>query len=546
MSGRSVTEEQVFSRALDLDAEERARYLDEACAGNPDLRSRVQTLLDADGRAAGFLAEPVQITDAFSHAAVEEPLVGRDVGGYRLKERIGAGGMSTVYLAERTDPDFAMQAAVKLIHHGPEPEAILRRFLTEREVLAQLRHPAIAQLLDGGLSDDGRPYLVMEYVEGRPLDDFCRERGLSIAERLELIATVCDAVHHAHRNLVVHRDLKPENILVTADGHVKLLDFGIAKVLTEDGPGDAATLTRELLLTPTYASPEQLRGEPVGTASDVYSLGVILFELLTGKRPHGSRDSTPSEIARAVEENDPEPPSRAADVRIDPDLDNITLLALRKEPEQRYASAEHLAADLRRFRDGLPVSARPATIRYRAAKFLRRNAVAVGAAVIVLLAVTGAAVVSTVLLFRADAARVEADRQRESAEEVGAFLQEMLGNADPYLTAEKDVTVREMVDRAAERVSEELGSKPDVAAQVLVRLSETYEHLADLDAARKHAGEAPRLIGGDDSEIRVRALRRLASVFVEAGEPDSALAAAQKALECGVRLWPAGNLETVR
>ncbi len=445
----------IFEEVIDLPATARATYLDHVCAGDAKLRREVESLLDALPKAEHLFESSLANELAEAASMLGEQEIGRRIGDYRLVRFIASGGMGTVYLAERTDPELYMQAAIKIVRPGVATAGILRRFLAERQLLANLNHPNIARLIDGGATDDGLPYLVMEFVDGMPLEQYCTAHRLSVHQRLQLMRTVCSAVHHAHRHLVVHRDLKPGNVLVGTDGEIKLLDFGIAKVLEPPGSGRVAadpTLTALRALTPRYASPEQLRGETITTASDIYSLGVILYQLLTGTLPYDIDHCTPAEIERTVCEKEVQSPSAAVRGRSEPvpaapplepkrlaqqlsgNLDMIVLKAMRKEPERRYASVEELSEDIRCHLEGLPVSARPDAPAYRAARFVRRNrslvAVAGGvvllllasiathlilaAAIAVLLVAT--AFVSFILYRRANDARQVAEERTAEAE----------------------------------------------------------------------------------------------------------------------------------
>ena len=438
--------EAVFAEAADLAPADRSRYLDDACrvpGGGADaaLRAEVEALLALDLEAAAFF------DDAHDHLAsvagrLADPAAEAGperVGAWRLVREVGRGGMGTVHLAARADGRFEQTAAVKLVRTGLAPD-LVARFRAERQILARLDHPAIARLLDGGRTDDGRPYLVMEYVDGEPITAYCDRRRLSVNERLALFRTVCEAVQFAHQHLVVHRDLKPSNVLVAegADGQprVKLLDFGIAKLLAEaaDGPSPVETQPDQRVMTPEYAAPEQVRGEPVSTATDVYALGVLLYELLTGRRPHAHASGRHA-VERAILDTEPVRPSEAVTVRVtaggrvpsDPsqpepaadafagdtgvlrattadrlrrrlrgDLDRIVLKALRKEPQRRYDGAAALAADVRRHLDGLPVQARRDTLAYRASKFVRRHRAGVAVAALVVVWGLGAAAVRAI------------------------------------------------------------------------------------------------------------------------------------------------------
>jgi predicted Ser/Thr protein kinase len=374
--------EQRFQEAWDLKAGARTAFLADACHGDERLRHAVEDLLDAstEAEANPLWNEPAIQNEARFLAASNDATT---LDRYRLMERIGAGGMGVVYKAVRADDEFSKLVAVKIVQ-DTDP-AMVGRLRQERQILAGLEHPHIARLLDGGTTADGRPFLVMEYIEGLPIDRYVAERRPPVREILELFRKICSAVSYAHRNLIVHRDLKPGNILVTADGQPKLLDFGIAKLL--DGSAQR-TKTGAGAMTLEYASPEQVLGAPITTASDIYSLGVLLYELLSGARPY-RHAASPLELARAITKDDPPPLSTHAGRRFDSDLENIVQVTLRKEPERRYASADLLAEDLHLYVAGYPVMARPATRGYRFAKFVGRNKTPVAALVLVLLALLG-------------------------------------------------------------------------------------------------------------------------------------------------------------
>jgi eukaryotic-like serine/threonine-protein kinase len=379
---------ELFQTALELAADEREQFLHARCADDQALRAAVQELLLAHAQAGDFLQAPPFLERAHLAAA---PALGQRLGPYRLLEEIGRGGMATVYLAVRDDDEYQQQVAIKLLWPSAANAEVVRRFRQERQILANLAHPSIARLLDGGVTAQGTPYLVMEYIAGLPLTRYCAAQGLSLQARLQLFQSVCAAVAYAHRKLVIHRDLKPSNILVTQDGVVKLLDFGIAKLVTPEPGGESRTRTGLHWMTPEYASPEQLREEALTTASDVYSLGVLLYELLTGVRPHPVEQLPLHELMRVVSEAESVRPSQRAAERGLPakalrgDLDNIVLMALRKAPRQRYQNVEQLSEDLHRYLTGQPVSARPATLGYRTAKYLQRHRVAAAVAATFLL-----------------------------------------------------------------------------------------------------------------------------------------------------------------
>jgi serine/threonine protein kinase/tetratricopeptide (TPR) repeat protein len=433
---------QVLGDVFEREPGERAAALARACGDDESLLEEVERLLAREERAAAFLEESPLEAAARARAGESESLVGRRVGAYRVVREIGRGGMGAVFEAVRADDEFEKRVAVKLIKRGMDTDAILRRFRIERQILATLDHPNIARLLDGGTTADGLPYLVMEYVEGLPVNEYADAHRLSTNERLKLFRTVCAAVSYAHQNLVVHRDIKPSNILVQEDGTPKLLDFGIAKLLdARQGAGETATALR--VMTPEYASPEQVRGESVTTATDIYALGVLLYELLTGRRPYRFKSRSPVEVARAVCEQEPEKPSTAvsrvertqtgdaSSKRVTPegvglvregdakrlarrlsgDLDNIVLLALRKEPERRYHSVSEFSEDIRRHLEGLTVSARRDTFAYRGAKFVRRHKVGVAAAAVVALSLVGGVIATAREAYVAQAERARAERR---------------------------------------------------------------------------------------------------------------------------------------
>ncbi len=362
----------LFEYAIELKPEERADYIERECP-DPDLRREVASLLDYS--AEGLPSADAAIASAAAAAAQEpdpdERLIGTRVGAYKVEAIAGHGGMGAVYRASRDDTEFRQEVAIKLVRAAAESPSTLRRFRQERQILARLSHPNIARLLDGGSTPEGVPYLVMEFIEGEPITAWCDQQSLGLEDRLRLFLQVCEGVEFAHRDLVVHRDLKPANILVTKDGTPKLLDFGIAKLLDHDAENEAATLTG-LVMTPEYASPERVRGEPASTAADVYSLGLILYELLTGKKAQPMSGYTPGAIANIICQTEPAAPARLQP-QLAGDLDHIIRMAIRKEPERRYASAGLLARDIQRHLEGHPVTARPDTLAYRSAKFVRRN-----------------------------------------------------------------------------------------------------------------------------------------------------------------------------
>ena len=413
--------QETFLQTADLPISERAAFLERACNGDAGLRSEVEALLRADSAGDAAIAAAIE-SEVTALLDEDSLLVGTRLGPYRLLKEIGRGGMGSVYLGERDDEQYKKQVAIKVVKRGMDSAEVLARFRRERQILAGLEHPYIARLIDGGTSPTGRPFFVMEYIEGKPIDVYCREQGLNLEQRLRLFLRVCEAVSYAHRSLVVHRDLKPSNILVAAEGIPKLLDFGVAKLLDpHNDPGATVTAATMGPLTPEYASPEQIRGLPITTAADVYALGAILFELLTGSRAQKIVTHTPAEIEHAVCQTDTPRPSVVARESAVPhkfncDLDNIVLMAMRKDPERRYGSVNRFADDIFRYLSGRPVLARPDSLTYRAGKFARRNRLALAAAALIMISLVGGLVLAEMQARRAESARKFAEIQRQAAE----------------------------------------------------------------------------------------------------------------------------------
>jgi serine/threonine-protein kinase len=542
--------EELFDAALEKPDAERRAFLEEACGEDYPLLDEVWSLLDADTTGHSLLdgvaADHIDLVKELS-------LEGSVVGAWSIKERIGTGGMGAVYLAERADGEYEQRAALKIIKRGMNSDEVMRRFNSERQILARLDHPNIARLLDGGVTDDGLPWFTMEYIEGTPLDDYCDENRLDVSARLNLFETVCEAVEYAQHTLIVHRDLKPGNILVTPDGTVKLLDFGIAKLVDDDADG-AITRTGVRIMTPAYAAPEQVRGDAVTTATDVYALGVLLYELLTGRRPYRLSNDTPMEYERAILETQPERPSTAiarVETRIDTDgtttettaesisetrrtrpdalrkqlsgdLDNICLMALRKEAERRYVSAQQLLADVRRYRSGRTVAARPDTVAYRVQKFVQRNAVGVFSAVAVLAILAGlAGFYSYRVSGERDRARIEAGK----ATQVSAFLTSIFEVSNPDATTAEKVTARELLDRGAARIDRELAGHPEVQAQMMFVVGRTYFGLGlseESIALLERSLAIRREVLDENSNELVETLSTLGNALVWAGRYERA------------------------
>ncbi|MDX2000583.1 MAG: tetratricopeptide repeat protein [Thermoanaerobaculia bacterium] len=527
-----------FDEAVARHGAARLSYLE----GIPqEFRTEVAELLDSYAGAAEVLAPPTEILGLESPAA--EPTLGR-VGNYELLELLGRGGMGAVYLARRADDVYQKIVAIKILQRGLESSEGLARFRAERQILAGLEHPNIARLFDGGNTDDGRPFLVMERIEGIAIDRYADLKRLTVAERLDLFCKVAGAVQFAHQSLVIHRDLKPANILITDEGEPKLLDFGIAKILGPDS-GPALTVDRAPL-TPSYASPEQIGGERVTTASDVYSLGVVLYELLTGVRPFARPaetsvgitlvdDRLPARPSSAVGTTTrPSADSIAADRRTEPaglrkalrgDLDTILLKALHPEVGRRYGSVRELTDDIERHRVGLPVQARPDTWSYRTTKFVRRHRVVLGLATAALAVLIGFLVTLLVQ-------REQILRQRNRAEKATEFMVDLFGLADPSKSRGATITVREVLDRGAEEVRRELSSAPDVQAALMVSMARSYLNLGSHNKARPLAEEAlalERRIGSQRGEAS--ALDLLGEIAKEEGDYQRSLALLSNALE---------------
>lgn len=555
----------LFAAALALPEAERHAFLEHAAADDPSLAPEVEELLRLAADPAPGLAP-----EALAGSPLWEGLVGSPpprsaasadlrVGAWRLISELGSGGMGTVWLAERADGQYQQKAALKLLQTGPQAQAVVDRFERERQILAGLDHPHIARLLDGGLTGEGRPWFAMEYVDGQPIDAYCDARKLSVEERLRLFIQVARAVQAAHGSLVVHRDLKPSNILVTRDGYPRLLDFGIAKPLDAPAAPDAATRTL-LVLTPEYASPEQVRGEPARVASDVYQLGLLLYELLTGRRAQRLEGPGATELERVVCERTPPVPSAAVardggdEVaararqttpgairrKLRGDLDAIVMRALRKAPERRYGFVAELVEDVERYLRGMPVRARPEALGYRASKFVRRHPVGVAASALFALLFVVYAVTVTwqarQLARERDQVRIAATR----AEHVRDSLLGLLAAAHPYENREGATTPGELLAVAAERIRGELGDEPEMRAELLGVVGEVLVANAALDPAADLLGESltlQRRLHPRDHPALARAMVRYARLMGTRGDWDAAARLARDALEMRRRLY---------
>ncbi len=513
-------------------------------------------------------------------------MMGDRIGPYRVLRTLGAGGMGEVYLAERADAQFEQQVAIKVVHGGALAVSMHSRLKLERQILAQLDHPNIAHLLDGGALPDGSAYIVMEYVDGVAIDEFCDSNRLDLNARLKLFQTVCAAVHYAHQNLIVHRDLKPSNILVTAAGVPKLLDFGIAKLLDDRQAARhtlAVTQADIRIMTPDHASPEQIRGQAITTSSDVYVLGVLLYKLLCGTSPFFISSMRLSEIERAICEKDPLPPSQmvsanespesksVAEARgtgakrlrraLDGDLDNIVLMAMRKEPERRYGSAEQLASDIQRFLEGKPVIARRDTVSYRTSKFVKRHWLPVSAAAAATFMIVAFSVTTYEQSLRIAAERDHVAQQRElaehertRAEEVSSFLVNLFKLSDPGENRGNQVTARELLDTGSKRLQSGLQDQPATRAALLSTVGTVYDSLGQYQDALPLLGESLQLQAGSHDLSHIDTLLELGRAHMGAGNLTAAEAPMLQALhlaqsdagaisvETGRALWTLGML----
>jgi len=526
--------EEIFGRALSLEGQARQAYLDGACTGDPDLSREIAELLAEHASSGHFLDEPLSLgsaLEAFQGRLDPQPeleeeagvgaLTGRRIGPYRLAEKLGQGGMGVVYRATRDDGVFTRDVAIKLLRPSLA-ETSAPRLEVERQILASLDHPHIARLLDGGTTADGAPYVVMEYVDGEPIDAWCDSRRLGVTDRIDLFLGVCEAVATAHRSLVVHRDLKPSNILVSEDGTPKLLDFGIAKLLAPSvlGLEGLATGTGQLLLTPAYASPEQLRGENVTVATDVYLLGVVLYRLLSGRLPYPAKARSLQDLERQIRDHPPAPPSAPSALvgpetgteggaatyggAIGRDLDAIVLKALRPEVEARYSSVEQLMEDLRRYRRGLPVGAVQGTWRYRTRKLLGRHRVAVTVGSLLLTLVAGFA------YFWFDQAH-HLSRALTHSRAVEGFLEDFVLAADPYVAKGGELTVAQALERGTQRLEAGAVEVPELESSLRALLGRIFLRRGQFGQARVQLEEAGEILArrptGSDRDLLVTALR---------------------------------------
>ncbi len=584
---------ELFSSALLLEPQDRIPFLNKQCAADDGLRAEVLDLLSAHDSAGNFIQQSALVDAGFlssdetdHNAAVE----GQQIGSYQIIRELGRGGMGAVYLAARADASFDKKVALKLIKRGMDSDAIIKRFVMERQILANLDHPNIARMIDGGTTENGLPYFVLEYIQGMTITRYCDEHKLNTMERLKLFRQVCTAVQFAHQNLIVHRDLKPSNILVTEDGAPKLLDFGIAKLLSADWSASEATETIGRLLTPEYASPEQLRGLPITTSSDVYSLGVVLYELLSGHRPFNFESRLPEDVARMIAASEPIKPSvvitrveaarhtsdaehipltpeaisRAREGNIEKlrrrlagDLDNILLKALRKEPARRYASVQEFSEDLRRHLDGLPVFARPDTLSYRASKFIKRHKAGVAAALMVVLTLLSATVITT---WQARVARNERAKAERRFKDVRNLTNSFLFDFHDSIADLNGATkAREMVVKKAQEYLSSLAQEAGEDRELLWELSTAYLKLGDAQGRPgfSRTGDTAGALQSYEQSLEIRrrlvalepnraecqlglaiTLSRFGPIYQVLGKPNLAAERMREAMEISDKLLP--------
>ncbi|MGI8819782.1 MAG: protein kinase domain-containing protein [Chthoniobacterales bacterium] len=548
---------ELVEAALELEAEERLRFLEKACAGDEQLHAEVQSLLNFQARAARFIEEPAYHLAAETLATDEGELKpGQELGEYRIKSLLGEGGMGEVYLAE--DVQLGRTVAIKLIKSLVSRASLRRQFMQEERILAGLNHPHIARLYGGSMTPEGQPYFVMEYVAGERLDDFCGQQQLPVAARLVLFEKICSAVAYAHQQLVIHRDLKPGNIRVTPEGEPKLLDFGIARLLGDETQRPEQTITLAGMMTPDYASPEQVCGERMTTASDVYSLGVILYELLTGEKPYRLTSRRPDEIIRAITQQEPARPSTVAgNQKAKPknqkslrgDLDRIVLMAMRKEPARRYESARQLAEDIRRHLEGRPVRAQKPTWNYRAGKFIRRHKISLAAAVIVLGSLLAGIFTTAWEARRAEQQRTRAERRFQEVRQLARSL--IFEIHDAIVDLPGSTPTRQLiVSRALEylnSLAQEAGNDPSLLRELAsayvkignVQGNPNNSNLGDTAGAMESYGKAKRiseelLAAAPEDALARRSLglveEKMSDVQASLGDLPTAVATAQRSL----------------
>jgi serine/threonine protein kinase len=552
---------ELFALVLEREPGEREDFLRQACDGDDSLHREILSLLSSfDG--AGTFLEDCPAADLLS--AQSRAMAGRRIGAYRIIREIGHGGMAVVYLGERDDQNYRKLVAIKMVKPGIGSEQVLQRFRNERQTLAALDHSNIVKLLDGGSSEDGSPYLIMEYVEGLPIDQYCDQNHLSIADRLRLFRSVCAAVQYAHQSLVIHRDLKPGNILITKEGLPRLLDFGIAKLLNPEClQTPLVTRMDGRPMTPEYASPEQVRGDPVTSATDIYSLGVLLYEILTGDLPYQVAESSWREIERLVCESEPARPSTRVGTdrerlkttaemrRAEPnqlvrslrgDLDWIAMKALEKEPSRRYATASEFSADIGRYLSHEPVLARPPSAAYRAGKYVRRHPVGVTVAAGLVLLLVSFAGVQAFQLRRIT-------RERDRANRVTEFMEAMFKVSDPSEARGNSITAREVLDKESKDIDTGLSHDPELQAQMMHVMGDVYRNLGLFPRAQilfQRSADIRRKVLGPENADTLRSIDDLAWILNQEGHSADAEKLQRETVDGRRRVFGTQNLDTLK
>ena len=524
---------ELFDEASNLSAEDRELFLNQKCGNDFELKKEILSLFNSLGNTKDFLEKPLTIVEQNKSSFVD-PYIGKQIGNYIIDGEAGVGGMGIVYTGKRNDKEFEQKVAIKILKHGITTEYLLKRFQIERQTLANLQHQNIARLLDGGRTNDGLPFLVMEFIDGSPITEYSNQKKLNIEEKLKLFREVCNAVQYAHQNLIIHRDLKPGNILVTKDGVPKLLDFGIAKLIDEDlvDYSDGLTKTGIWHLTPEYASPEQIKGEKITTASDIYSLGILLYQMLTGFQPYKITNNSPTAISKIITEEIIVKPSEKLKQTISEtddskillqknykhlkgDLDNIILKAMHKDPVKRYVSVEQFSEDIRRHLFGFPVIAQKDSAGYRLSKFIQRHKKGVIFSSVFLLFM----IISLIaFIWQANIAAKERDNAKleaQKVESVNNFLLEMLSSVDPTEVG-RDVKVYDILKKASEDVGKGLASHPEIEALIRKTIGKTLINLAEYDEAKSHLIKSLELnnkVYGSESYQSAESLHELALYY---------------------------------
>lgn len=480
--------ESILDEALDLPEGQRASFIQEACQHDPDLRREVELILSSIKESEGWLDDPTrfkqeffdEISEDLEHHSGKKSLSGKRIGSYKVKEKIGQGGMGAVYLAERTEGDFKHRVAIKLIDRSNATAENLDRFKQEKRILASLNHPGIAQLFDGGITDDGMPYIIMEYVNGTPITDYCDQNNCSISEKIELYIEVLKAVRNAHENLIIHSDLKPDNILIDESGNVKILDFGISKLLKSKGESASATTYNGSALTPRYAAPEQIQDQNVTTATDIYSLGLVLYRLLTKKNAIHFDDRSRESVKKAILHKNIEHPSVKAEEQklktaLRGDLDSIVLKAIQKEPAQRYRNANDFIGDLQKYLNHFPVSARPNSLMYRGTKFYKRHKGGTTLVAAALIVIVGLTIFYTQQIKKE---RNQAQIEAAKSQEITSFVIGLLEENYPENSQGDTVTVRQILDKSVFEI-ESLNKSPDIKAKMQQVIGHAYNSVGE-------------------------------------------------------------------